>query len=163
MERMQAVYRAYFADVYRYALSLCRDRVLAEDICSAAFLKAMESIHTYRGDNDIRFWLCRIARNHYISVLRKQKREVVMADLPEYTDQVDVSDLLADKDEGEQAMRLLDALGEPARQIVRLRALEGLSFRQIASLYQKSENWACVTYHRARKALRQQMEDENEA
>lgn len=162
MERVGAVYRAYFGDVYRYAFSLCRDSTQAEDITSATFLKAMDSIHTFRGDTDIRFWLCRIARNHYISWLRKNGREIVVADLPESMDQADIAQTLAEKDEGERALQLMEQLPEPARQIVRLRAVEGLSFRQIAALYGKGENWACVTYHRARKTLRRQLEEEYE-
>ena len=37
-----------------------------------------------------------------------------------------------------------------------LRALGELSFRQIGSLFGKTENWACVTYHRARKKLQKE-------
>ena len=39
-----------------------------------------------------------------------------------------------------------------------LRVLGELSFRDIGSLFEKGENWACVTYHRARKKIMEQME-----
>ncbi|HBI61766.1 MAG TPA: RNA polymerase subunit sigma, partial [Lachnospiraceae bacterium] len=37
-----------------------------------------------------------------------------------------------------------------------------LSFKQIADIFQKTDNWACVTYHRARNKILMQMEDNDE-
>jgi RNA polymerase sigma-70 factor (ECF subfamily) len=39
------------------------------------------------------------------------------------------------------------------------RALSALSFKEIGALYGKSENWACVTYHRARRHIKKRMEE----
>ena len=47
---------------------------------------------------------------------------------------------------------------EPYREVFLLRVLGELSFRDIGSLFEKGENWACVTYHRARKKIMEQME-----
>ena len=33
-----------------------------------------------------------------------------------------------------------------------------LSFKEIGALYGKSENWACVTYHRTRKMIKERLE-----
>ena len=46
----------------------------------------------------------------------------------------------------------------PYREVFLLRVLGELSFRDIGSLFEKGENWACVTYHRARKKIMEQME-----
>ena len=54
--------------------------------------------------------------------------------------------------------RLLHRLPEPYREVFLLRVLGELSFRDIGSLFEKGENWACVTYHRARKKIMEQME-----
>ena len=43
-----------------------------------------------------------------------------------------------------------------------LRVFGELSFKQIADIFQKTDNWACVTYHRARNKILKQMEDNDE-
>ena len=50
----------------------------------------------------------------------------------------------------------LHQLEEPYKEVFLLRALGELSFRQIGQLFGKTENWACVTYHRARKKLQEE-------
>lgn len=162
MEQLEQIYQAYFQDVYRYALRLCGQQMAAEDLTSATFLRAMDRLHTFRGEGELRVWLCSIARNLWLDQLRRQGRSVLMAQVPEPVHWEDPADLLARKDAGERALGAALALEEPARHILLLRALQGLSFRQIAALYGRSDNWACVVYHRARKALMRTLEDEDE-
>ena len=50
----------------------------------------------------------------------------------------------------------LHRLQEPYKEVFLLRALGQLSFRQIGELFGKTENWACVTYHRARQKLQKE-------
>ena len=54
--------------------------------------------------------------------------------------------------------RLLHHLDEPYREVFTLRTLGQLSFRDIGELFGKSDNWACVIYHRARAKIRKEME-----
>lgn len=163
MAGFEAVYQAYFQDVYRYLLSLGAEQTLAEDLCQDTFLKALDHLHTFRGESALSTWLCRIARNGYYSHLRKHGRSIPVAEVPETAPGPDPASLVAGQDEGTRALALALALPEPARQIVFLRAVYGQSFKAIAALYGKSENWACVTYHRARKQLMNALEEQNEA
>ena len=39
------------------------------------------------------------------------------------------------------------------------RVYAGMSFREIGSIFGKSENWACVTYHRAKKKIKERLEE----
>ncbi|NLX83855.1 MAG: sigma-70 family RNA polymerase sigma factor [Clostridiales bacterium] len=160
MKGWEQVYQAYFLDVYRYALSLCRERALAEDLTSDTFLKGMDAFYRFRGDCPVNVWLCRITRNLYISHLRKHGRVIPVEEIPEPEVNLsnDPADLVGEKDAGERALMVTLALPEPGRQIVLLRSVQGMSFAQIAALYQKSENWACVVYHRARKKLKETLE-----
>ena len=47
---------------------------IAEEITSETFFKAINSIESFRGDCDMRVWLCQIAKNTYYSYLKKNKR-----------------------------------------------------------------------------------------
>ena len=46
----EAVYRQYFADVYKYALALSRDEQTAEEVTQETFFKALTAIDSFRGD-----------------------------------------------------------------------------------------------------------------
>lgn len=87
MTEFEKIYRTYFEDVYLYIRKLSGDENTAEEITSEAFFKAMRSINGFRGDCDVRVWLCQIAKNCYYTHLKKSKRteSVDIEKLPELT------------------------------------------------------------------------------
>ncbi|WP_304433077.1 RNA polymerase sigma factor, partial [Acutalibacter muris] len=62
-DKFEKIYRRYFNDVFLFLKKLSKDEGLAEEITSETFFKAMRSIDAFRGDTDIRVWLCQIAKN----------------------------------------------------------------------------------------------------
>ena len=70
----EEIYRAYFADVYRYILALSRDAQTAEEVTQETFVRALTAIDGFRGECQIRVWLCQIARNQYLSLCRERKK-----------------------------------------------------------------------------------------
>lgn len=163
VEAFEQVYRAYFGDVHRYALRLTQgDSALADDITSDAFMKAMRSIHTFRGECALGTWLRRIARNCYLDHLRRHRRLAGPEALEQVPDDTDLEERFAIADQALRAHQALHSLSEPYREVFSLRVLGGLSFRDIGKLFAKTDNWACVTYHRARKQLLEKLEEEDE-
>ena len=53
-----------------YALSLTRDRDLAEDLVQDTVLKAIEKADTFRGDSSVQTWLHRILHHRYVDLVR---------------------------------------------------------------------------------------------
>ena len=74
MGQVEELYKDYFHDVFLYIRSLSADEHLAEDITQETFFKAMKSVNSFRGDCDIRVWLCQIAKNLLYTHNKKQKR-----------------------------------------------------------------------------------------
>lgn len=153
---LEEIYTAYFGDVYRYLLKLSGHQQTAEDLTAETFLKAMDSLSTFRGQCPLRLWLCRIARNLWYDSLRRQKKQPVLP--PEEGVQEGFEDALMLHEEAEAALDRVDALPSPAREVFRLR-LGGMAFHSIGSMYGKTANWACVVYHRARMRLQKEMEE----
>jgi RNA polymerase sigma-70 factor (ECF subfamily) len=151
---METIYEQHFKNVYRYALSLCRNETVAEDITNETFLKAIHAIDKFNGNCDIKVWLCQIARNTYFSLLKKAKHTVPLE--PEITDMDgDFVEKLMDRASVLEIHRCLHRLEEPYKEIFSLRTFGELSFAEIAGLFGKTENWARVTYHRAKLKLKE--------
>ena len=161
-EEFEEIYIRYFNDVFFFLKKLSKDESIAEEITSETFFKAMRSIDTFRGETDIRVWLCQIAKNCYFSHLKKQQK-IIDIDEVEFTDSKStIEEQILNQSDAMKIHRLLHDLAEPYKEVFMLRVFGELSFKQIADIFQKTDNWACVTYHRARNKILSQMEVENE-
>lgn len=69
---IEELYRTYFDIVYRYIRSVSRDGALAEEVTQETFFKALKKADQFRGDCDVRVWLCQIAKNTLYDYLKKQ-------------------------------------------------------------------------------------------
>lgn len=159
MTEIELLYRTYFLDVYLFIKTLSHDDHIAEEITSETFFKALKQLDSFKGQCEIRVWLCQIAKNTYISSLRKQKKEVSLDVITEMESFENVENLIIEQDTSNEINKYLQQLNEPYKGVFNLRVYAELSFRQIGELFNKSENWACVTYHRARSKIREKMED----
>lgn len=150
-EVLQAEYRS----VYRYALALCQDESLAQDITQETFLKAMLHGHRFQGKSSLYTWLCAIAKNLWLNRLKKRSREVSPEDLEAWlpSPEPSLEELLEEKDLSMAIHRILHHLKEPYKEVFTLRVFGQLSFASIAALFSKTESWARVTYHRGRKQI----------
>lgn len=159
MTELEDTYNLYFKDVFLYIYSLSGDKHLAEDITSEAFMKAIKSIDSFKGSCDIRVWLCQIAKNCYFSYLRKNKRLVGLDAVQEQADDHDLEKMVTSSEACMRIHEIVHHLEEPYKEVFSLRIFGELSFKQIGYLFGKSDNWACVTYHRARSKIKERMED----
>ncbi len=160
-ETFEEIYNRYFHAVFLFLRQLSKDEQVAEELTSETFFKAMRCIGDFRGECDIRVWLCQIAKNCYLTYLRKRRRvdemdELEKFDFPDSRDGPE--EQVSKRSEAMRAHRFLHELAEPYKEVFTLRVFGELSFQQIGSIFQKTENWACVTYHRARKKLMEKME-----
>ncbi|WP_303824595.1 RNA polymerase sigma factor [Ruminococcus flavefaciens] len=159
MYKVEELYNDYFHDVYLYIRSLSADEHLAEDITQETFFKAIKSVDSFRGDCDIRVWLCQIAKNLLFTHNKKQKRftgEEVPETVPDNTVRVD--ELLENSAQSMEVHRVLHTLSEPYKEVFTLRVFGELSFRQIGEIFGKTESWARVTFHRAKLKIIEELE-----
>lgn len=151
----ELIYELYFDQVYRYLLSITKDEDLAEDITSETFMKALLNIDRFDQKSKISTWLISIAKNTYLSYLRKNKK-IVDFDVLEQSilsDRDFKLDKLIDKEDASSIYKCVHSLDEPYKEVFLLRVLGELSFKEIAKIFDKSDNWACVTYHRAKRKI----------
>jgi RNA polymerase sigma factor (sigma-70 family) len=159
LPELEEIYKKYFKDVYLFIYSISKDRHIAEDMTSETFLKAMKSIDDFKGNCDIKVWLFQIAKNSYYSYLRKNKDLLNLDIISDKDESTDVEKAILSSEASKEIQRIIHKLPEPYREIFTLRFFGELSFKEIGDLFGKTDNWACVTFHRARNKIREEMRD----
>ena len=159
MDKVEELYKDYFHDVYLYIRSLSADEHLAEDITQETFFRALKSVNSFRGDCDIRVWLCQIAKNLLFTHNKKSNR-FTGEEIPDTLadSKPSIEDMVADEQQSMDIHRVLHTLSEPYKEVFTLRVFSELSFRQIGDIFGKTESWARVTFHRAKLKIIDELE-----
>ena len=154
MVNVEALYRRYAGDVYRFACWLGNEPAEAEDIVSETFLLAWTSDQPLRVAT-VKGYLFTIARHVYLKRLQRAKRYAPMDAAPQgQTDAAPGPDVRAEQsDELAAAMKAMQALSEVERSALLLRAQHDLPYDEIARSPNISFSLAKVTVHRARVKL----------
>lgn len=159
MTEFEEIYTSYFRDVELYLRAICHDEGLAEELTEQVFFRALKVLPTFRGDCDIRTWLCAMGRNCYLSHLRKARPSVDVDEIQIPDPRKSVEEQVEDRDQAMAIHRILHDLPEPYKEVFSLRIFGQLSFGDIGALFGRTANWACVTYHRACKRIQAEMEE----
>lgn len=159
MTEFETIYRTYFRDVELYLRAICKDELLAEELTEQVFFQALKALPKFRGDCDIRTWLCAMGRNCYISHLRKARPAENIDELQIPDPRKTVEERITDREQAMAIHRVLHDLPEPYKEVFSLRVFGQLSFQDIGGLFGRTANWACVTYHRARAKIQTEMEE----
>ena len=152
--------------LYRLALSITLDTADAEDIVQDTMLKAWERREQWPQIRNIEAWLTQICKN--LALDHKKKRSRIV---PLTTDEQQPSAIINPPlgpsgrftleessilDSHSSIIHLISQLPPPQDDIVRLRDIEGYSYREIAEQLNLSEDQVRVYLHRARTRLREQ-------
>ena len=60
---IEELYDRYFTAVYKYLFSVSQDKHIAEELTQETFFKALQKIDEFRGQCEIRVWLCQIGNS----------------------------------------------------------------------------------------------------
>ena len=151
---MDAAYREYVVMVYKFLLSLCYEEELAEELTQETFYQAVRSVDRYDGSCKVSTWLCQIAKHLWYREIERRKRKgtsELTADMESL--EKPVEEQLTMKEEKMELFRKVHVLDEISKEIVLLRVTGAFSFKEIAELFGKNENWARVTYYRAKQKI----------
>ena len=154
----------YEKNVYNIALRMTGNSEDAADMTQEAFIKAYNSLQSFRGDSKFSVWLYRIVSNVCLDFLRSKNRRPTVSLSVEDDDgedaQLDVADesqspelLLDRKLTRESVRRGLDSLPPDYRQILLLREIQGLSYDEISQVLGLEVGTVKSRIFRARKRL----------
>lgn len=158
---MEELYQQYVQIVYRFLMSACRDSRLAEDLTQETFLRAWESLERFDHSCRISTWLCQIAKHTLYQHWEKYGREHPAEPDPQIPAPETTETQALRRIELAEVLEAFQSLGPDMRQVVSLRAMEGLPYKEIGEIMGKSENWARVTYFRAKEILAREAHHED--
>jgi RNA polymerase sigma-70 factor, ECF subfamily len=155
--------RAATALVERHASALARfvasigRREDVDELVQDTFVRAFQSIDSFRGESSLRTWLFTIARRLVLDRRRAERRrgehvEVTEGDVATEFDALD--GVVADET-AERVRAGLDRLTPTQREVFTLRVGEGLSYRDIAEVVGTTEGAARVHYHNALRVMKE--------
>ena len=157
MDSIEELYQKHAKTVYGFLLTKTQNPDIAEELPQETFYQAIKTLTTFQETSSVSTWLCGIAKNLWFDFLRKQKKQ------SELSSQLSVQERESTLPSTEEQFfqnwnhlelqKKLQNLKEPGREVMYLRLIGNLSFSQIGSIMDKSENWARVTYYRKKEKL----------
>ncbi len=149
------LYRSHYDAVFRYCVHRLFERAKAEDVTSDVFLKVVENIHGFKGnEQQFRCWLYKIATNTVNNHLRKTvRRNRLLKFAPEHSNSQDADCVVPTK----KLVLLREAVFtlKPRYQtIITLRFFENMKLTEIAEVLGSSPGTVRSQLTRALAKLR---------
>lgn len=149
--QFEALVRAYSADLYRFAVWLCRDRSRAEDLVQETFLRAWRALGSLRAEDSAKAWLLTILRNEHARACQRWRHEVALTDGDELEA---IPDERAPDAETAILRQALARLPEEYREPLLLQVIGGFSAEEIGRMINASAPAVATRLFRARQKLR---------
>ena len=147
--------------IFNYLMKMTRDITLSEELTQETFFRAYMNYASLKNKEKASVWLCQIAKNTYFAWYNEQKKKDSLDDLEVASSDVSIEDAFVQKELSQKALICLHELEDPYKEVFMWRVFADMSFKQIGQIFARSENWACVTYHRARKMIKERLEEKN--
>ncbi|MCH1625636.1 RNA polymerase sigma factor [Ferdinandcohnia quinoae] len=158
--KLEELYKEIQPRIYAFFFVKTSSREIAEDLTQEVFYEAIKGMNSFSQTSTIQTWLFAIAKNRLKKYFRSKKYKESLADLLSKEEQNTITpeEQLLKKEETTSLIKQINQLDEMSKEIVTLRIYGELSFKEIGILTEKSENYARITFHRAKLKLQKEME-----
>ena len=160
MNSLEQAYIELQPKLYTFFIMKTSNKTVAEDLTQDVFYEASKTIHQFKGDSTISTWLFSIARHLLAKYYRSKKYEQSLKDkLGNSIERVISTETAFEIKEELRLLQLHIAnLDDVVKDILLLRLYGELSFAEIGGFIGKSDNYARVTYFRAKQKIMKEME-----
>lgn len=157
MQNIEEIYKEYFKTVNKYLFCLTHNDDISEELTQETFYRAVKKINTYKDECKISVWLCQIAKNLWYDKCRRDKRLVHIEESELFNLQAlnNIEEEIISKEEKMLLNKKIQKLDEKTREVVYLRIVGELSFKEIGIIMDKTENWARVTFYRGKNKMKE--------
>ena len=136
---------------------------MSEEIVKETFEVAIKNIDKFKGESKMSTWLCQIAKYIWYKTLRKEKK-VENVSFEELEDVIVSNTILEEeiieKQEKIEIFKKIQKLDEQTRNVMYLRLLGNLDYKEIAEIMNKTPTWARVVFFRGKQKIKEEKENE---
>lgn len=132
-----------------------------DEVVQDTFVRAFNSLDSFRGESSLRTWLFTIARRLLLDRRRAERRRPAGVEIQEgdvSTEYDALDSVLADETRA-RMREALDHLSPTQREVFTLRVGEGMSYKEIAETVGTTEGAARVHYHNAMRAVKEFLDE----
>ena len=136
---------------------------MSEEIVQETFEVAIKNIDKFKGESKISTWLCQIAKYIWYKTLKKEKKidKVSFESLEGVVlSNTILEEEILEKQEKIEMFKKVQKLDEQTRNVIYLRILGNLDYKEIAEIMNKTPTWARVVFVRGKQKLKEEKEDE---
>ncbi len=156
MQDFEQLYQLYHKQLFAYLYYLCAgDRLLAEELLQETFYQAIISSVRFQGKGKVSTWLYQIAKFTYSNHRRKERPLDRASPLWEPVSTETPERIFLEAEGQERLLAVMQQLQDSYRDVLVLRAINGLSFAEVGAVMGRSENWAKVNFYRAKVKMQQ--------
>ena len=156
------LYKLYVEQIFRYLYSRVGNVHEAEDVTAQTFLVAFESFDRFREDGHFASWLFTIARNKAMDHFRQRKNISCIDEAANIPVENDPLYGVIQLEQMAALSKLIQALPEEDRELLRFRFLAAMSFPEIAHFLHRNEDAVKKSIYRLLARLHSQLEVSNE-
>ncbi|QWC00329.1 sigma-70 family RNA polymerase sigma factor [Mycoplasmatota bacterium] len=149
-QAFETVYEHTKKGVFSIIISLVRNRTVTEDLMQDTYIKMIKKIKQYKRGRNFNAWLMQIAKNTALDYLRKANRETIY----DPQEQSYMHESLKTEAKTYDVLDLVKTLNEEEKQIVLLRAVSDMKFKDIAKIVNKPLGTVLWIYNRSIKSLK---------
>ncbi|MDA3931162.1 MAG: sigma-70 family RNA polymerase sigma factor [Tenericutes bacterium] len=152
-QAFETVYEHTKKGVFSIIISLVRNRTITEDLMQDTYIKMIKKIKQYKRGRNFNAWLMQIAKNTALDYLRKSNRETIY----DPQEQSYIHDSLKTEAKTYDVLDLVKSLNEEEKQIVLLRAVADMKFKDIAKTVNKPLGTVLWIYNKSIKSLKKEV------
>jgi len=158
LEEFGLLYDKYIIKIYDFIYYKTHHKETAEDLCSLVFLKAVDKIKGFNLEKGtFQAWIYAIARNTVIDYYRTKKNDLDIEDIWDLRGGENIERDTDTRIKLEKVEKYIKELKPWQRDIIIMRVWQGLGYREIAEILNKSEASCKMAYSRAINKLRREM------
>ncbi len=143
--------------------ALAGNKEVSEEIVQETFEVAIKNIDKFKGESKISTWLCQIAKYIWYKNLKKEKKvqNVSFEELENVIiSNTILEEQILEKQEKIEFFKKIQKLDEQTKNVMYLRMLGNLDYKDIGEIMGRTPTWARVTFFRGKQKLKEEKENE---
>lgn len=156
---MKLLYELFYKSTYNAAYFITRDHGIAEDAVHDVFIKVHEKIEQLVDISKIEFWLCRMATNKALDIMRSRSKSVLTSEvqISSCDQQKNIENLIVNNEEKEIIRRNINNLSPDYKMVVYYKYYRDLTVKEISTILEVPEGTIKTWLIRARKEMKKNL------